>query len=80
MATHAPALCSLNYVEQHTERLGIDAEKLDALRTAAARSSPLGDTLELCAVGATCLTCSSWRTPECWPGWRTWMCVCGACR
>ena len=39
----------LNYMEQHAERLGVDAGRLDAARDSAARSSPMGDTLDLCA-------------------------------
>jgi len=39
----------LNYIEQHAERLGMDADRLDSARTSAARASPLGETLELCA-------------------------------
>jgi len=42
----------LNYIEQHAERLGMDADRLDSARTSAARASPLGETLELCAVSA----------------------------
>ncbi len=38
----------LNYVEQHVERLGMDAGRLEDARVAAARASPLGDTLDLC--------------------------------
>ncbi len=40
----------LNYLEQHAGRLGVSTDKLDAARSAAARSSPLGDTLDLAAV------------------------------
>ncbi|GIL84022.1 hypothetical protein Vretifemale_12732, partial [Volvox reticuliferus] len=39
----------LNYVEQHAERLGLDSERLEGARVAAARASPLGDTLDLAA-------------------------------
>ncbi|GFR47108.1 hypothetical protein Agub_g8793, partial [Astrephomene gubernaculifera] len=39
----------LNYVEQHAERWGLDAERLEGARVAAARGSPLGDTLDLAA-------------------------------
>lgn len=39
----------LNYIEQHAERLGMDASRLDTARVSAARSSPMGDTLDLCA-------------------------------
>ncbi|KAF5832303.1 proteasome stabiliser-domain-containing protein [Dunaliella salina] len=39
----------LNYLEQHAERLGMDADRLDSARTSAARASPLGETLDLCA-------------------------------
>ena len=39
----------LNYIEQHAERLGMDASRLDAARVSAARSSPMGDTLDLCS-------------------------------
>ncbi|KAL6762246.1 proteasome stabiliser-domain-containing protein [Haematococcus lacustris] len=39
----------LNYIEQHANRLGLDAERLDSARTAAAQSSSLADTLELAA-------------------------------
>ena len=39
----------LNYIEQHAERLGMDMGRLDAARDSAARSSPVGDTLDLCA-------------------------------
>ena len=55
---HPEALClrkaatqdsRLNYIEQHAERIGLDAGRLDSVRVSAARSSPMGDTLELCA-------------------------------
>ena len=39
----------LNYVEQHAERIGISADKLESIRVSAAKSSPMGDTLDLCA-------------------------------
>ena len=39
----------LNYIEQHVEGLGLDAEKLENLRLSAAKSTPMGDTLDLCA-------------------------------
>jgi len=39
----------LNYIQQHAERIGVDAGRLDSVRVSAARSSPMGDTLELCA-------------------------------
>lgn len=39
----------LNYLEQHTERLGIDNSRLESLRVSAARSSPMGETLDICA-------------------------------
>lgn len=54
----------LNYIEQHAERYGLDADKLDSARTSAARASPLGETLELCAVrGAAALLNFFWRDP-----------------
>lgn len=39
----------LNYVEQHAERLGVSSDKLESVRVSAAKSSPMGDTLDLCA-------------------------------
>eukprot|EP00798_Chlamydomonas_sp_ICE-L_P021409 gene21409-28366_t len=39
----------LNYIEQHAERMGMDSDKLDNARVNASRSSPMGDTLDLCA-------------------------------
>ena len=39
----------LNYVEQHAERIGLDSGRLEALRVSASRSSPMSDTLDLCA-------------------------------
>ena len=39
----------LNYIQQHAERIGVDAGRMDSVRVSAARSSPMGDTLELCA-------------------------------
>ena len=39
----------INYVEQHAERLGLDSDKLENLRVTAAKSSPMGDTLDFCA-------------------------------
>ena len=39
----------LNYIEQHLSSRGVDASRLDSARVSAARSSPMGDTLELCA-------------------------------
>ena len=44
-------LCRLNYIEQHAERLGMGSDRLDAARSSAARASPLGETLDICAVG-----------------------------
>ncbi|KAK9834910.1 hypothetical protein WJX81_007994 [Elliptochloris bilobata] len=38
----------LNYVEQHSERLGLDAGRLESLRVSASRASPMGDTLDAC--------------------------------
>jgi proteasome component ECM29 len=39
----------LNYVEQHAERLGVDAGKLESARVSAAQGGILGETLETCA-------------------------------
>ncbi|KAK9850611.1 hypothetical protein WJX84_005115 [Apatococcus fuscideae] len=39
----------LNYVEQHAERMGLDSSRLENLRVSASRSTPMGDTLDLCA-------------------------------
>lgn len=39
----------LNYIQQHAERIGLDAGRLDSVRVSAARTSPMGDTLDLCA-------------------------------
>jgi proteasome component ECM29 len=39
----------LNYVEQHAERLGLDAGKLESARVSAAQGGILGETLETCA-------------------------------
>lgn len=39
----------LNYVEQHAERIGLDSGRLENLRVAASKSSPMSDTLDLCA-------------------------------
>ncbi|GAX79566.1 hypothetical protein CEUSTIGMA_g7007.t1 [Chlamydomonas eustigma] len=39
----------LNYIEQHADKMGLDQEKLESARVAASRSSPLGDTLEICS-------------------------------
>jgi coenzyme F420-reducing hydrogenase delta subunit len=50
--THTLTQHRLNYIEQHAERLGMDADRLDSARTSAARASPLGETLELCAVSS----------------------------
>jgi proteasome component ECM29 len=36
-------------VEQHAERIGLDSGRLENLRVAASRSSPMADTLDLCA-------------------------------
>ena len=36
----------LNYVEQHAERVGLDAGRLEAARVAASRASPLADALD----------------------------------
>jgi proteasome component ECM29 len=36
-------------MEQHTDRLGIDASRLENLRVSASKSSPMGDTLDICA-------------------------------
>ena len=43
----------LNYIEQHAERMGLDADKLENLRVSASKASPMGDTLDLCARFAT---------------------------
>lgn len=39
----------LNYVEQHAERIGINSDKLENVRVAASKSTPMGDTLDMCA-------------------------------
>ena len=39
----------LNYVEQHAERIGVDAGRLENLRVSAAKGSIMGDTLDACA-------------------------------
>lgn len=39
----------LNYIEQHAERLGLDAGRLEGARVAAAQGGPAGETLDLCA-------------------------------
>ena len=39
----------LNYVEQHAARIGLDSERLESARVSASRSSPMGDTLDLCS-------------------------------
>ena len=39
----------LNYVEQHAERIGVDASRLENLRVSAAKGSIMGDTLDVCA-------------------------------
>ena len=39
----------LNYVEQHAQRWGLDAGRLESARVAAAQGGPVGDTLDLCA-------------------------------
>jgi len=39
----------LNYVEQHAERLGLDAGKLESARVSAAQGGILGETLDMCA-------------------------------
>lgn len=39
----------LNYVEQHAERIGVDAGRLESLRVSAAKGSIMGDTLDICA-------------------------------
>ena len=49
-----PVMCwvqdaRLNYIEQHAARVGIDSERLESMRVSASRSSPLSDTLDLCA-------------------------------
>lgn len=36
-------------MEQHAERYGLDSGRLENLRVAASKSSPMGDTLDLCA-------------------------------
>ena len=46
---HATQDARLNYIEQHASRVGLDANRLESLRVSASRSSPLGDTLDLCA-------------------------------
>ena len=38
----------LNYVQQHAQRAGMDEDRLEDLRVAASRSSPMGDALDLC--------------------------------
>ena len=38
----------LNYVQQHAQRAGMDEARLEDLRVAASRSSPMGDALDLC--------------------------------
>ena len=53
-ALHADASVSaqdqrLNYVEQHAERIGVDAGRLENLRVSAAKGSIMGDTLDVCA-------------------------------
>ena len=39
----------LNYVEQHAERIGVDAGRLESARVSAAKGSIMGDTLDVCA-------------------------------
>ena len=39
----------LNYVEQHAERTGVNAGRLNILRVSAAKGSIMGDTLDVCA-------------------------------
>jgi len=40
----------INYVEQHVETIvGLDSSKLENLRVSASNSSPMADTLDLCA-------------------------------
>ncbi|KAK9810293.1 hypothetical protein WJX72_008148 [[Myrmecia] bisecta] len=39
----------LNYIEQHAGRLGLDSERLENMRVSASKSSPMSDTLDLCA-------------------------------
>ena len=39
----------LNYVEQHAERFGLDAGKLESARVQAAQGGALGETLDICA-------------------------------
>lgn len=39
----------INYVEQHVETMGLDSSKLENLRVSASNSSPMADTLDLCA-------------------------------
>lgn len=39
----------LNYVEQHAERIGLDSGRLESMRVAASKSSPMADTLDLAA-------------------------------
>ncbi|GMH36012.1 hypothetical protein BSKO_03880 [Bryopsis sp. KO-2023] len=38
----------LNYIEQHAQGMGIDAEKLENMRVSASKSTPMQDTLDLC--------------------------------
>lgn len=38
----------LNYVQQHAQRAGMDEDRLEDLRVAASKSSPMGDALDLC--------------------------------
>lgn len=53
--TPSRLLCSgledqrLNYLEQHAERMGLDAGRLEGARVAAAQGGPAGETLDLCA-------------------------------
>ncbi len=39
----------LNYIEQHAERLGLDAGRLEGARVAASQGGLAGETLDLCA-------------------------------
>ena len=39
----------LNYVEQHAERIGVDAGRLESARVSAAKGSVMGDALDVCA-------------------------------
>ena len=44
----------LNYIEQHAERLGLDAGRLEGARVAASQGGLAGETLDLCARQGVC--------------------------